>query len=234
MKTQAPNPVKPLGLRERNKARRRDAILDSVLRILRTSSISDLSVERIAELAKVSPATVYNLVGTRDALFIACIDRVIENLAADLADVYSNDDPVPAALAIVETSAQVFINNGDAFRQILRAVNSASHSGQSLAMDPGLLQIRAMKMAQAQGFLSADVDAAALGRQVYLSYNGAMFAWSAGQLDNNGFLSAVRHGLWTALAAAATEEHRPVFVQRMIKASQQLSRAGYGQSSKRN
>jgi AcrR family transcriptional regulator len=219
------------GLRERNKAKRRDAILDSVLSILRDSNISDLSIDRVAVRAEVSPATVYNLVGTRDEMFLACVDRVVEKLVVILGRVDPADDPVATALMIVEVSANVFIEERDAFKQILGAVNSSARSGRGLAFDPGLLQVRTMEIAQARGLILEDVDAAAVGRQVYLSYNGAMFAWAAGQLDDNGLRIAVRHGLWTALAAVATEEHRSKYLERMIDTSAELTRSGYGQGS---
>ena len=55
------------GLRERNKAKRREAIVDSALALLRQHELHEVSIERVAAGAEVSPATVYNLVGGREA-----------------------------------------------------------------------------------------------------------------------------------------------------------------------
>ena len=74
-----------------------------------------------------------------------------------------------------------------------------------------------MRQAQQLGIVRADVDAGGLGRQIYLSYAGAMNLWSVGRLDDAGFVVAARHGLFTALAAAATDGHREQFVDRMAQ-----------------
>ena len=72
-----------------------------------------------------------------------------------------------------------------------------------------------MRRAQQMGIVRADVDAAGLGRQIYLSYMGAMSLWSTGRLDDAGFSLAAQHGLLTALAAAAADGHREGFVDEM-------------------
>ena len=83
-------------------------------------------------------------------------------------------------------------------------------SGRRLS-DPSELQVTAMTTAQSMGIIRPDLDAAALGRQIFVSYSGALSLWSNGRLDDDGFLIAVRHGLLITLAAA-TEEHRTRFV----------------------
>jgi AcrR family transcriptional regulator len=94
------------GLRERNKAKRRAAILDATLELLATTRVDALSTERIAERAEVSPATVYNLVGTRQELLTALIDRVIEGLVDTVADGTRAHDPIGDAATIIEQSAR--------------------------------------------------------------------------------------------------------------------------------
>ena len=66
------------------------------------------------------------------------------------------------------------------------------------------------------GILRDDVDAAGLARQIFVSYTGAMTLWSVGRLDDAGFSIAARHGLYTALAATATDAHRDEFVGRFV------------------
>ena len=84
-------------------------------------------------------------------------------------------------------------------------------SGRRLS-DPSELQVTAMTTAQSMGIIRPDLDAAALGRQIFVSFSGALSLWSNGRRDDDGFLIAVRHGLLITLAAAATEEHRTRFV----------------------
>jgi len=215
------------GLRERNKAKRRDAILDSTLELLRASSVAELSIERIAGRAEVSPATVYNLVGTKEQVLAACVDRIVEQLVDALVAIDPASDPIAAATAIVVQSSEAFIADGRAFRQIVGALRDAG-SGSVLAVDPAQLQIAAMRAAQIHGLVRTDIDPTAAGRQIYLSYNGALFAWAARLLTDDGFRLAVRHGLWTALAAYATDAERPRFLEHLGKLGPELTAADWG------
>ena len=84
-----------------------------------------------------------------------------------------------------------------------------------------------MRRAQQLGIIRDDLDAAAIGRQVFLSYTGAMTLWSAGRLDDAGFGTAARHGLVTALAAAATDAHRQRFLDELRDVGADLEHDGW-------
>jgi AcrR family transcriptional regulator len=227
--TRQERPVTPTpGLRERNKAKRRNAILDATLELLRSHPLAEVSIERIAADAEVAPATVYNLIGSREELLVACVNRVVEQLVDALIRIDPTDDPIAAATAVVEQSSEAFITDGHAFRQIVGSLRDVAGTGSVLAIDPAQLQIAAMRSAQQHGLLRDDIDPAAVGRQIYLSYNGALFAWAALRLTDDGFRLAVRHGLWTALAAFASDAHRPDFLQRLRMIGPELTAAGYG------
>jgi len=219
--------VIPSGLRERNKVKRQQAILDSTLVLLRQFPLADVSIERIAAHAEVSPATVYNLVGSRDQLLHACIDRVIDRLVDALVRIDPDADPIAAATAIVEHSADAFIADQRAYRAIIGAIGGTG-TGSRLAVDPAQLQIAAMRGAQHHGLLRADADPASIGRQIYLSYNGALLAWAGGLLTDDGFRLAALHGLWTALAANASDAYREECVARLGRLGPQLTAAGWG------
>ena len=212
------------GLRERNKAKRRDAILDSAVELLGTAPLAEVSIERIAARAEVSAATVYNLIGSKEQLLLACVDRVVEQLVDALVQIDPADDPIAVAVAVVESSSEAFISDGAAFRQIVGALRDST--GSNLAVDPAQLQIAAMRAAQHRGLLRDDVDPAAAGRQVYLSYNGALVAWAGRRLTDDGFRAAARHGLWTALAAFAADSHRSEFLERLRTTGRELIAAG--------
>jgi AcrR family transcriptional regulator len=216
-----------LGLRERNKAKRREAIIDSVLALLRRHALQDVTIERVAAGAEIAPATVYNLVGSREGLLVACVDRVLEQLVDELELLGPGSRPVQRARVIVDRSAEAFIADRDAYRQILSSIRDFSRSGSRLARDPAQLQIAAMRDAQKTGVLRPDVDPAAIGRQIYLSFNGALFAWAGLALTDEGFRVAARHGLVTSLAAFAADRHRAAFLDELVSLGKQLMLAGW-------
>lgn len=197
-------------VRDLNKAKRRDAILDAAVQLLDERPNDDVSTEQIAALAGVAPATVYNLIGTRDAVVTALVVRVLTRLADSLAAL-DQDDPIAAAELVVDQTVAAFVTHSGAFRQAV-AIAQRAGSDRSLGVDPSEFQVAAMRIAFTQGIVRSDVDPAALGRQIFLSYTGAMTLWSAGRLDDAGFATAARHGLFTALAAMASDEHRDHFL----------------------
>ena len=224
-------PASTPGRHDRSKARRRTAILDATVSLMRASPIERVAIEAIATRAGVAPATVYNLVGSRDQLLVACVDRVIDSIVDSLLEAPSDVNPLAAAETIVEKSCDAFIVDGEAFRQIVGAVNGISRVGGSLSVDPAQLQISVMRTAKEVGYLVEIADPVAMGRQVFLSYNGALFAWAARQLTDEGFRAAALHGLWTVLLASAADEHRNEFSARAREAAVRMVGAGYGRPS---
>lgn len=207
-------------VRDLNKAKRRDAILDAAVQLLDERPNDEVSTEQIAALAGVAPATVYNLIGTRDAVVTALVTRVLARLAESIAAL-PQDDPIGAAELVVDQTVAAFVAHSRAFRQAV-AMSQRAASDRSLGVDPSDFQVAAMRVAQTQGIVRADVDPAALGRQIYLSYTGALALWSAGRLDDAGFATAARHGLFTALAATATDQHRERFLALLLTVGAEL------------
>lgn len=201
------------GVRDINKAKRRAAILDATISLFGQRPSDEVTTEEIAELAGVSPATVYNLIGTRDDVIRGAVARILAELADSLAQL-DPTDPVAAALLVVDQTVQAFVADSNAFRQMVRLAPRAS-SVRAELVDPSEFQVTAMRQAQQLGIIRADIDAAALARQIYLSYTGAMTLWSSGHLSDEGFSTAARHGLFTALAAAAVDDQRDRFLDRM-------------------
>ena len=208
------------GRRDLNKAKRRDAILDAAVALLNDRPSDEVSTEEIAAAAGVAPATVYNLIGTRDDLAHALVSRVLSQLGDSLTALDQND-PIAAAQLIIDQTVAVFIADSAAFRQVV-AIAQRGLAQRTESFDPSEFQVTAMCQAQAMGILRDDIDAAGLARQIFLSYTGAITRWSAGRLDDEGFLTAARHGLFTALAAAATDDHRPEFLARLRELGTEL------------
>ena len=216
-----------MSTREQSKARRRDAILDAAIALLSVRDSHEVTTKEIAELAGVPPATVYNLVGTRDDLVHAIVARVLDDLAESLAALAADEppDPIAAAFLVVDQTVDAFTTHSAAFRRIVALAQATARSER--VRDPSNLQVKAMQAAQSMGIIRDDVDAAALGRQIFVSYSGALSLWCNDRLDDDGFSTAARHGLLTALAAAATDDHRDRFLAEMYTTGQRLEQIAW-------
>jgi AcrR family transcriptional regulator len=201
------------GPRDLNKAKRRDAILDAAVVLLGTRDSKDITTEEIATLAGVSAATVYNLVGTRNELMYQLVSRILTDLAESL-QALNPGNPIAAAQLIIDHTVRAFVSNPNAYRQVV-AVTQRAAAAHPTPVDPSSFQVVAMRQAQSMGIIRNDIDASGLARQIFISYTGAAMQWSAGRLDDAGLLTAARHGLFTVLAAAATDDYREEFIDRM-------------------
>ena len=90
-----------MSTREQSKAKRRDAILDAAIALLGVRDSHEVTTEEIADVAGVAPATVYNLVGTRDDLVHAIVARVLDDLAESLTAMAADEPPDPIAVAFL-------------------------------------------------------------------------------------------------------------------------------------
>ena len=126
-----------VGLRERNKAKRRDAILDAAADLLRKGDLAEVTTERVANLAEVSLATVYNLIGTREQLFMALIERVINSVIAALAEIGTEPgtDPIARACLINDHTVEAFVADSAVYRQVVRVVGAVDTTRSSLRFD---------------------------------------------------------------------------------------------------
>lgn len=197
-----------VGLRERNKTKRRNAVLDAALDLLDQPDAMPLTTERIAELAEVSVATVYNLVGTREQLLVALIDRLIADLIESARAAPPAADPVDGLKQLIALSVDVLARRPVAYRRVVLQLTAAASADMHTKLSPATLAAVAFQHAQQKGAVRADLDPQALAGQLYLSYNGALLRWAAGALSDSGFKAAALHGVATVLAASATSRAR--------------------------
>jgi AcrR family transcriptional regulator len=197
-----PAPSPPASLRERHKQRRRERILEAIRELLRDSHEETPTVERIAELADLSPATVFNLVGPREQQWAALGDALLRELDARLAFT-ADQDPREQARRIVGETAGLFIADAAVFRHL---VNSWGRSGALLQENP-VPQLRAaLRRGQAAGMLRPDLHIEALVGHIATACGGALRQWAAGHSSDAAFRARVRFAVDVVFAASASED----------------------------
>ena len=200
------------GLRERNKAKRRDAELDAALDLLDRPHAEAPTTEQIAARAEVSVATVYNLVGTREQLLVALIDRLIGELSGSTGEPPSGRDPIAALREGITAAVSLLTSRSNAHRSVVLQLTAVANPDLHTKLSPATLFSDAIRKAQDTKVLRDDLDADVLALQVYLSFNGALLRWAAGALTDEHFEAAALHGLDIVVAASATTRHRPAML----------------------
>jgi AcrR family transcriptional regulator len=190
------------GLRERHKQQRRERILEAIRQLLRDSPDETPTVERIAELADLSPATVFNLVGPREQQWEALCEELLGELDACLAFAV-DEDPREQARRIVGETAELFIADAAVSKHL---VNSGGRTGSLLQENP-VSQLRvAVRRGQATGMLRPDLHVEALVGHIATAAGGALRQWAAGQISDAAFRTRVRFAVDVVFAAGASED----------------------------
>jgi AcrR family transcriptional regulator len=196
----APGPAP--GLRERHKQQRRARIVEAIRELLRERPDETPTVERIAELADLSPATVFNLIGPREQQWAALCEELVRELDECLA-LAADDDPRDQARRIVGETADLFIADAAVYRHL---VNSSGRSGALLQENPIPSLRAALRRGQAAGMLRPDLHIEALVGHIATACGGALRQWAAGQISDAAFRKRVRFAVDVVFAAGASDD----------------------------
>jgi AcrR family transcriptional regulator len=209
-----------VGLRERHKQQRRERILEAIRELLRECPNETPTVERIAELADLSPATVFNLVGPREQQWAALVDELLRELDTCLA-FSADEDPREQARRIVGEAAELFISDAAVFKHL---VNSWGRSGSLLQENP-IPQLRAaLRRGQETGMLRPDLHTAALAGHIATASGGALRHWAVGQISDAAFRARVRFAVDVVFAASASDDCAAALRAPLERASRRRSR----------
>jgi AcrR family transcriptional regulator len=187
------------GLRERGKRRRTERILDAALELLREDPDANLTVERIADRAEVSPMTVFNLVGNREQLWSAMADRALEGLDVES---ITADDPQERARRIVDAVVRILRSDAAVFRALL---SGWSKGGHVLAQDPTNALIQCLQDAADAGHIRAEVNLRRYGEVMSAGLIGTIQQWTAGLLGDRAFGTRARAVVDVVFAAAKAD-----------------------------
>jgi AcrR family transcriptional regulator len=191
-----------VSLRERHKQQRRERILAAIRASLRERPDETPTVERIAELADLSPATVFNLLGPREQQWAALCEELVRELDECCASA-AEDDPRDQAHRIVGKTAELFIADAAVFRHLL---NSWGPSGALLQENPVPRLRDALRRGQEVGMLRPDLHIEALVGHIATACGGALRQWAAGQISDTAFRKRVRFAVDVVFAAGAIED----------------------------
>jgi AcrR family transcriptional regulator len=203
-------------------------VLDAALDLLDKRGTDGPTTEQIAEKAELSVATVYNLVGTRERLLVAVLDRLIGNVASVTGE--HDRDPVAALRDLAIGSVALLTSRSNAHRKVVLQLTAAANADLHTKLSPATLVAAEIRRAQDRNVLRDDLDPDALALQIYLSFNGALLRWAAGALTDQAFETAALHGLGIVLAASATTRSRPALLDELRRLGNTL-RTSNGQPS---
>jgi len=195
------------GLRERNKALRRQQILLAARQLIIDGGLEALTMRSLSGRAQLSVPTIYNLVGSRDAVLAALFAAGARQFEAAMAEPPS--DPLDhALLAMDQLTTQVTEN-----RNVVRAVLAAGLPTGARHRDSLFGSVRAtaatvFHAAKRAGVIHHESDGDVLSARLEALIAGAIVDWAVGHGRQERLRLDLHHSALLVFAATATADHR--------------------------
>ncbi|RLL64020.1 TetR/AcrR family transcriptional regulator [Sinirhodobacter hankyongi] len=204
------------GLRERNKRRRAEQVLDAAALLFRERGYEGTHIEAIAEQALVAPATVYNYFATKPNLLMGLALRHVRASLPERRDFLRNlpEEPLQGVIAFESLLARQAMRplSRECWRVILSAPflepeGPASRTGARLHTLILRHYIRLVLHYQAAGKIRASVDATALAEIIVgltTQYFGNFVAAPSRPIDS--LLDQLEHHIGIVLQGVLSSE----------------------------
>lgn len=206
--------------REANMERRRQAIFAEAQRVIGEHGFDALNLRSLAEAASVTVPTIYNLIGAKDDILIALMERAVTRIEDELRD-FSSAPALEQAEAVVIESTAIFAADENFFRAAMIAGERLeSHRDDWSSRD--WINRRSTEMAAAacraglaEGLLRGDIGSEILGAQMYALYRTALHDWTYQQNTIEQFRRRAMAGFYVCLAADATPDFRQTLLDKL-------------------
>jgi AcrR family transcriptional regulator len=193
--------------REQAKSGRRARIIEAAHELLREVDMEGVSVKAIAERSGLSPATVYNLFGTKGAVLAQVFDLDLRAFEQRVAEAGSPDamDRFFDAIAI---AAELYRSDPSFYRltMVARGGVRADPRLTAIVREPRVRFWRGLvQQAVDEGALRPDADAAALSIVLVQISAGALLDWTADVISVDQLEIETSFGFAAALASFASK-----------------------------
>jgi AcrR family transcriptional regulator len=188
--------------------RRRQAITDAARELLRDTDVEKIAVADIAELAGVSVATVYNLVGPRERVLAAVLDGYIERLQQSLPSPSSPPtDTVAAVTEVFTTAVTHSLADPVPVRALLRELGPLQFSEHQGARIEDVLLPRVREI----GDFEPGITPESATRLLVYAFRGLLISWAHGLITDTDFANDAREASDLLLRACRgdTEKDAP-------------------------
>ncbi len=186
-----------MGLAEEHKAERRGRILAASRKLIAERGYAGLTMRDLADAARVSVPTLYNLFGSKDAIVAAEMEATGALISGALATVRGGDF-LDRASALCAAGVRVMMAVPGYYREMARVfTNSSEMGGVRRAIEDQYIAVMAdnLRSGQAAGHLAAWVDADALAQHLFAHFMSAFLGWCCNDLDDDAFPRHVDYGL---------------------------------------
>ena len=215
-----------MGLHEDNKAERKRRIVAAARRLIAEHGYDGLNMRALADAARVSVPTLYNLFGSKHAILAAEMQDAFGSVAAAL-DVKKRGDAVERAATLLQAGIKNLVAVPGYYRELVHVMLTSREPDElrrSIEDQYVALMAGNLRAGQADGELEGWFDADVLARQMFFTFMMVVLGWARGEVDDDGLRQIATYGQSMLLVAVARGDTRARLVERVRRLQARVKR----------
>ena len=180
----------------------RTKLLDTAFQMLSAEGVDALTTRRLAEVAQMSPKTVYNVFGSKADLLKAMIED-LPNRAPKQATAKIKGDALDVVLARLDIITEEWVSQGSLIRSLLEAAKQNGQLDNTMVPSVRLTLLEKLKVFKAKDWIVDAIPIEVIASQVAHSNAGLFDQFLAGEISNDDLLISHRMNFLLPLRAVA-------------------------------
>ena len=187
-----------MGLLEEHKAERRERIVKAAKKLVAERGYDGLTMRDLADAARVSVPTLYNLFGSKDAILVTELEAMASAIARALPT--SGESFLERGMAAFDAGMKILEASPAFFRAVIQMFLTSPETGEVRErVELGFVKIMEanLRAAKAAGQLADWAEPAIVARHMYTQQVAGFLGWGLGQVDfatfRAGTVSACAH-----------------------------------------
>jgi AcrR family transcriptional regulator len=207
-------------IRSRQKEVRRHSILDAAETLIRETGGTDFSMLTLAERSGLSPATPYNIFGSKNSILYALLNRSLDNISTRFAQSSGSVGPYDFALTAADAAARFFVLDPGYYRPLYSHLIGRHNSENRPAFMERSFQYwrDATARLRSEGVLADDRAHDILARSMMVFFLGSLDLWTQAELADDDFVTQITYAVGSLLSAIDMPVERPVLSDAIAKA----------------
>ena len=202
-----------------NMQARRRRILDEAANLLAEGGYAALTLRSLADHAAVTVPTIYNLIGSKDAVVAALVGDALDRLDVELARL-SPARGIGRAEAVITVSFALFAAQQHIYCSVFRSLDDVGINRQENVLGPlfrraGAVHELAISEAVEAGFLRGRLQPLALAHNILHALMETFKLWALGALPVDVARARAFYALYVSLLADATKAGRAILLARI-------------------
>lgn len=157
--------------------------MEATQSLLRERDADKVTAADVADVAQVSVATVYNLVGTRERVLSAVLDDYVDRLASAVGAEDTPSDLVEAVVEVIRLATMFSLDDPLPLRAVLKELGPLELAeNQRVGLGSVLAPLTGELTAGTAGARGEE-----LTRMLVYGYRGVLMSWVYGLVDDDGF-----------------------------------------------